>query len=62
MPNYARNTVSNQCRNDSSDMKVQTPLPNIGDSFSEHLLSTSDLSSSIGSFAAKDEKVMYFKI
>ena len=57
LPNYARNTVSNQCRNESSEMKVQTPLPNIGDNYSDHLMSASDLSSNSGNLSASREKV-----
>ena len=55
VPSYVRDTVSNQCRRESSRMKVQTPLPNIGDSFDEHLRAPSDISDSMDGDHIPDE-------
>ncbi len=61
VPNYARNTVSSCVRHEGVDNKLHTPLPNIGDSFSDHIYSDSDLSASMDNLAqAKVTKMLLF--
>ncbi len=59
VPNYARNTVSSHVRQEGLDNKLHTPLPNIGDSFSDHIYSDSDLSASMDNIAQAKVKLIY---